>query len=200
MTLIELINRIKLVAQRTASGPIRPLLLNTTALTEVILPRCMDELTEKWSQTPDGLNFLRVQQTVTFVNGEAALPSNIKEQAAETISLVDDPSASLVPSWMEFQLDPAAGNPVDYGRFHIKNKKIYYHARNAAKNTFNGNLDILVITRLSLPNLEGDQVVATDAALQQLITFTAAVVNGMVPLNKLGIDYASLEDVAETAG
>lgn len=200
MTLKELVNRIKVVAKRTAAGQIRPLLTDTSVLIELILPRCLDAVTEAIARTPDGLNSLRSGIAIAFVSGVGTLPSSIKEEHLELLTFTDDLTCSWVPSWMEFMTHPSPNAvPMDYSRYTVKDGLIYYHQRGGVKGTFNGNRTVLAISRLVLPTLESDQVTIKDYHLNQLIAYAASVVNGQTPLTEIGLDYAALEQVAKKA-
>ena len=200
MTLLELINRIKYTALRTAQGEIRPLLQNTEVLVEVILPRCLQAVADKMVRTPDGINAMRDDMRVTFINGVASLPSNVAEEHVETITFQEDLTTSWCPSWMEFQSYPYPGGiPMDYSRYCVKNSQLYYHKRGLLKNEFNGDLTISVIARALLPPSVSDQVILRDALLQQLIMFAAGIVNGSTPLAQIGLDYDALETVNKQA-
>jgi hypothetical protein len=200
MTLEELIARVKVVALETATRDIRPLLLNTDVLIEVLLPRCLEFVVERVMKTPDGLQSLRGEVTVAFTSGVGTLPSTLKADYVDMIVFKDDPSTSHVPSWHEFDMDPDGDeDPVDYSRFHITNGQIHYHRRDYLKNSFTGNQVVMGILTPVLPTLVGDTVTLNESIIQKLITTTAAVVNGQIPLSQLGLNYGSLERVNKQA-
>jgi hypothetical protein len=194
MTLQELINRVKVVALETAMPDARPLLLNDDVLIEVLLPRCMDHIAAKIALTPDGLDALRGEVVVTFVDGVAELPVTVKEEHVETMAILEDPFASYVPTFSEFQIlsEPTS---YDVSKFTIRSGRIYYNQLMNPPLDFSGNRTLICVLRPALPALIGSIVAMRPQLLEQLITFTATVINGSVPLSVLGLDYAGLEQV-----
>lgn len=200
MTLNELIARIRVVALETARAEIRPALLDTGVIAEVLLPAVSEFVSESLSRTPDGLVTLRDQITVTFVAGVGDVPEQLKTEYTDFITFKDDPAASYVPSWHEFQLDPEPGEvPMDYSRFHINNSQIFYHRYDQVKYGFSGDLVLIAVLQPQLPAAGGDTVAMNATLIQKIIVTTAAVINGQIPLTELGLDYGSLESVRKQA-
>lgn len=196
MTLNELIARIKVVAIDTASEEIRPRLLDSQVMIEILLPRAMDILYEKTARNPEGLNALRKQFSVNFASGEAPLPATLKEEHIPTLTCVTDYNASYVPSWQEF----AGRDDLHYPKFTVKDGKIHYRSRSGVLGGRIGNLTFAAILRPSLPALITDQVDIRDPFLSELIMFTASIINGQVPLSTISLSYTELDNALENRG
>lgn len=191
-----MIARIRTVALETPGSQPKELLLNTSVIAEVLLPRCLEVVTERVSKTPDGLTALRGEATASFTDGVANLPATLKAEYVDMMTFKDDPACSYVPSWHEFQLHPEPGEvPMDYSRFHINNNQIHYHRYDEVKNGYTGDAVIIGILKAALPSSGAGEVTLSDSVVQKLVVMTAAVINGQVGLREIGLDYGSLEQV-----
>lgn len=185
MILSEVIERIKFAALGAGDKPIDPRMLDSEVLIEIILPRCLQRITEEAAQDETRADALRADHIIALVAGVGTLPETISEKwAKSTVITSPDINGSYINDYQEYYLTRALACPT----YTIKSKKLYYRAENTAANAYTGNVTINAVTIPTLPTLISDTVTLKDYLLEQLITLAACVVNGSIPLSRLTLD------------
>lgn len=109
MKLYEVLERIRFEAANMSAGPIDPKFSDSGVLIEIILPRVLETVTQNAAKDPDNLNSLRRNHVLTFSNGAATLPTSVKEEFANSIYFLLDPSISYQPTYTDFFLSERTG-------------------------------------------------------------------------------------------
>ena len=180
MTLSEVIERIRQVAGANQESP----LLNTTMLTEIVLPRVIQKVVHDAVRDENQLNALRQDHTLSIVSGVVSCPSTIKEEYAESIVFLSAPTTSYQPTALDF----SQGSSL-FDTFRVDSLNIHYRQAGASAGVFTGVKTINAITYPDI-NSKGatDEVPLKDNLLQQVIAVTASLIKGEIPLAAVGLD------------
>jgi hypothetical protein len=176
MTLDQLINRIKLVVSQTTGGKT----LDTEVPIEVLLPRVFDKVASDFAKDASTINYLRSNHTVVFTSGSGPVPSSVNPEFFETIVFATNFQYSYIRDYFDFlgeKDDPSA--VVNF--FTVANGNIILDS------TYSGSLTISCITVPDVPTAPSTTVVATDNFINQVISYTAAVLTGSINLKEVGL-------------
>lgn len=132
MTLNEVIERIRLLASNIGGGIPDARLLSTEVISEILLPRVFEIVTQNAVKDPDNLNSLRKDHTIAVANGVGTLPESIKEEFASSIFISDVSGTNISTKYW----DSYAPQYQDYyndslnslvGQFTVRNRQFYYY-------------------------------------------------------------------------
>lgn len=189
MTLNEVINRIQLVVSQTKQEPANSAFLDTSVLTEVLLPRVFTFVVANAVKDENQLSALRQNHTLTFTDGVATLPETIKEKYADSIYVVDADSGSFSnASYKRHFLDYATGTNNFCAKFTVQNRQVLYRNGGQPSGAFAGSLTINAITLPTLPSTVSTAVDLKDHLLEEVISICASVIQGQIPLANFGLD------------
>lgn len=185
MKLPELIARVVQIAIETASQPIKPNLLESTLLAELILPRCLQIVITQIIESPEGLNTFKRVVELTFVNGKVTLPEGLREENIETLVFMDDVNASYIANYPTF-FQLITQGLFKTSKFSCYNNQLHYVPKGQAITFYSGAKNVLAIVFPVLPSDIDDEIDIQEETIQRLINFAAGVVNGSIPLTVLG--------------
>jgi hypothetical protein len=188
MTLSELIERIRQIG--IAANPESPL-LNTTVLVELILPRVLNKVAAEVVRDEYQLNALRQDHVLSVSSGVVSCPSVIKEEYADSIVFPSSPLTSFQPT----RTDYAQGSDL-FDTFFVANQKIYFRQAGESVAGYTSAITVNAITLPVLPTLASDTVDIKANILEQVITYTAALIRGELPLQSIGLDNAAISQKA----
>jgi hypothetical protein len=180
MTLAELIEKIRQIG--IAANPESPL-LNGNVLIELVLPRVFNKVVSDAVRDEYQLNALRAEHTLSITSGVVSCPVTIKEEYADSITFTSAPTTSYKPTPFDF----SNGSDL-FDSYRVGEGNIYYRQAATGAKAFTGVKSINSITLPVLPTLSSDTVALKDNLLEQVITFTASLIKGEIPLQAIGLD------------
>jgi hypothetical protein len=175
LTLADLVETIRQLGGESA--------LNTTVFIELALPRVLHKVAEDASRDENQLNALRSNHTLSVASGVVSCPGAIKEEHVESIVFLSAPTTSYSPS----ALDYSYGSDL-FDTFRVDSGSIHYREAGEDAGTFTGVKTINAITLPSLPAASTDAVNLKDNILQKVITTTASLIKGEIPLAAFGLN------------
>lgn len=182
MTLAELVETIRQIA--ITGAPQESPLMNTTVIAELILPRVLNKLVSDAVKDDNQLNALRANHTLSITSGVVSCPSTIKEEYAESMYFLSVPTASYEPT----PFDYSNGSDL-FDTFRVDTGNIHYRQAGLSAGIFTGVRAVNAITLPTLPAASTDTVTLKENLLQQVITYTASIIKGEIPLAAIGLDH-----------
>jgi hypothetical protein len=188
MTLAELEQTIKQIG--IGANPESPL-LNSDVLIELVLPRVLNKVVADVVRDEQQLNALRADHTLSVVSGQVSCPSNIKEEYADSITFPSSPLTSYRPT----RTDYAQGSDL-FDTFFLANQKIYFRQAGLSAATYTSAITLNAITLPTMPVSAAATVSIKANILEQVITYTASLIRGEIPLQEIGLDNAAVSKKA----
>jgi hypothetical protein len=185
MTLEELVERIRQIG--IAANPESPL-LNSKVLIELVLPRVLNKLVSDAARDEYQLNALRADHSLAIASGVVSCPMTIKEEYADSIVFTSAPTTSYKPTHLDF-----SNGSTLFDSYRVGEGQIYYRQAATGAKAFTGTKTINAVTLPVLPALSsGDIDVGTtlnlkDDLIEQIITYTASLIKGEIPLQAIGL-------------
>jgi len=202
MLLEELVEAIKSIAIQNGVAPEQSPLLDSTTLIELVLPRVLSVVATDVCKDEQQVQALRANHSIDFVDGVAELPTTIKEEFIESAyfygASASTNSATLASYKRDF-IDYGQGGSNIVPTFSTQNGNIYYRTAGAAASAYSGTLLMNAITLPSMPISSTAEVILKANILQQVITLTASIITGQVPLARIGLDYSQLASEGKLA-
>ncbi len=180
MTLLELVTTIQQIA---IAGNIESPLVNTTMLTELVLPRVIQKVVSDAARDENQLNALRADHTLSITSGVVSCPSTIKEEYAESRVFLSAPLTSYQPTAFDF----SNGSSL-FDTFRVDSGNIHYRQAGLSAGIFTGVKTVNAITLPTLPALSSDTVNLKDNLLQEVIAVTVSLIKGEIPMAAFGFD------------
>lgn len=175
MTLQEVVDKIKMLASQ--AGVSDSPYLDTTMLSELVLPRCASVIAKNVTKDTHQVQALRRDFTVSFTSGVGTLPEAVKDEYAET-GFIPTTESVYAKQWYQYN----SGFTSVFPRWTIRNRNIYYTGANGSPGSYTGNITFNFVALPVFPSSASSTVDIKDNILEQIITMAANVVANKIPL------------------